>query len=235
MSFCEELNDIFTTNGVLLTQNQLSQFEEFYKMLVETNKMTNLTAIIEKRDVMTKHFLDSVLPAKFIPQKSRVIDIGCGAGFPSIPLKILRPDLHFTLVDSVQKKLNFVQEVCDRLRLSDTRVFHARAEELAHKAEFREGFDICVARAVAELSTLTEYCLPFVKVGGFFLAYKSQIVQDEINMAYVAIKTLGAKLEVVENFKYENINRSVVVFKKVSATPQKFPRDKNKPRLNPLK
>lgn len=234
MDFKDELTNVFQKHNIPLSHNQISQFEVFFNLLIEWNKKMNLTAITEQKEVITKHFLDSVLPQKILKMNCSVIDIGCGAGFPSLPLKILRPDLKFTLVDSVQKKLSFVQKVINKLELKDINVIHFRAEDLATKKEYRENFDVCLARAVAELNVLSEYCLPFVKIRGIFLAYKSQNVEEELKNSKVAIETFGGDIQKIENFEYENANRSVVVIKKITQTPNKYPRDKNKPRLNPI-
>jgi len=235
MSFKEVLNEKFKQYGFVLSQEQIIHFEKFFELLVEWNCKMNLTTITEPNEVIAKHFLDSVIPENLIMKNCSIIDVGCGAGFPSLPLKILRPDLKITLIDSVQKKLIFVQEVVDKLNLKDINIIHSRAEELASKNEYREKFDVCISRAVAELVTLCEYCLPFVKTGGLFLAYKSQNVEEELNNSKVAIKTLGGEFLKVQSFNFDKIERNVVCIKKVYQTPKKYPRDKNKPRLTPIK
>lgn len=168
-----------------------SKFSLFFDILIEKNKKMNLTRITKKEDVAIKHFLDSVTAESFIPKNSKVIDIGAGAGFPSIPLKIIRDDLSFTLVDSVKKKVDFLNDTIEKLDLSKIKAIHARSEDLAHDIEFREKFDVCIARAVAELNILCEYCLPFVKQGGLFIAYKSISCEEEIERAKKAMEKIG--------------------------------------------
>lgn len=234
MNFKNELTDIFGSHNISLSPEQATQFECLFNLLIEWNAKMNLTSITEPKDVIIKHFLDSVLPEKLIQENSTIIDIGCGAGFPSLPLKILRPDLKWTLVDSVQKKLLFVQEVISKLNFKDVKVIYSRAEDLASKIEHREKYDVCLSRAVAELNVLCEYCLPFVKIGGIFLAYKSQNIEEELKNSKFAIKTLGGEFVEVKSFNIEDIKRKVVCIKKVFSTPKKFPRGKNKPRLYPI-
>lgn len=219
---------------MILSDFQIKQFETFFNLLVEWNKKMNLTSIIDLEEVITKHFLDSVLPKDFLREGSLVIDIGCGAGFPSIPLKIIRPDIKLTLVDSVRKKLNFVQEVVQQLELKEVSIIHSRAEELAFSKIHREKFDICVSRAVAELNVLSEYCLPFIKINGYFLAYKAQSAEEELFNAEKAIKILGGKVEKIQTFNFEKLSRKIIFIKKCFPTPLNFPRDKNMPRRNPL-
>lgn len=234
MNFKNELIDIFGNHKISLSPEQATQFECLYNLLIEWNAKMNLTAITEPKEVIVKHFLDSVLPEKLIKQNSTMIDIGCGAGFPSFPLKILRPDLNFTLVDSVQKKLLFVQEVVSKLNFKDVKIIHSRAEDLAIKIEHREKYDVCLSRAVAELNVLCEYCLPFVRVGGMFLAYKSQNIEEELKNSKIAIKTLGGEFQEMQSYNFEEVKRNVVCIKKLFPTSKNFPRGKNKPRLYPI-
>ncbi len=234
MNFQSKLKNIFEKNNMILSDFQIKQFETFFNLLVEWNKKMNLTSIIDLEEVITKHFLDSVLPKDFLREGSLVIDIGCGAGFPSIPLKIIRPDIKLTLVDSVRKKLNFVQEVVQQLELKEVSIIHSRAEELAFSKIHREKFDICVSRAVAELNVLSEYCLPFIKINGYFLAYKAQSAEEELFNAEKAIKILGGKVEKIQTFNFEKLSRKIIFIKKCFPTPLNFPRDKNMPRRNPL-
>ena len=210
------------------------QFEKYFSNLIEWNNKFNLTAITSREDVFEKHFLDSILSMTLIPQNASVIDIGAGAGFPSFPLKIVRDDLKIVAVDSVNKKVTFLNDLIHTLSLKNVTCLHARAEDLAQKNDFRENFDVCVARAVAALNVLCEYCLPFVKIGGLFLAYKSQNLDDELSLSQNAIKILGGNLEKIIKFDLNGAERYIVVIKKIAETPKKFPRGKNKPRLEPL-
>lgn len=214
--------------------NKKEKFEQYFSNLVEWNNKFNLTAITSHDEVFKKHFLDSILSMDIIPQNASVIDIGAGAGFPSFPLKIVRDDLKITAVDSVNKKVTFLNDLASMLSLQNVTCLHARAEDLAQKVDFREQFDVCVARAVASLNTLCEYCLPFVKVGGMFLAYKSQNIDEELQSSTNALKLLGGKLEKILKFDLNGAERDIVVIRKVATTPKKFPRGKNKPRLEPL-
>ena len=231
----KELKEIFEKYNIQVSQNQEQMFDEYFSMLVETNKHLNLTAITEERDVLIKHFLDSVLPEKLIPQNATIVDVGTGAGFPALPLKIVRPDLKVCLVDSLNKRINFLNAVCDQLKLEGVTAVHSRAEDFAKNN--REKFDVAVARAVAQLNTLAEYLLPLVKVGGVAVIYKSSKLEEELKDAKKAIEILGAKVEKIERFVVdeENLERNVLVLKKVKNSPNKYPRDKNKPKLDPIK
>lgn len=214
--------------------NKKEKFEQYFSNLVEWNNKFNLTAIISHDEVFKKHFLDSILSMDIIPQNATVIDIGAGAGFPSFPLKIVRDDLKIVAVDSVNKKITFLSDLASVLSLQNVTCLHARAEDLAQKENFREQFDVCVARAVASLNTLCEYCLPFVKIGGIFLAYKSQNLEEELQSSENVLKLLGAKLEKILKIDLNGDERNIAVFKKIAVTPKKFPRGKNKPRIDPL-
>lgn len=232
--FIKKLVEIFDKNNIKLTTNQQEKFYQYYSLLLEWNEKFNLTTITSLEDVIVKHFLDSVLGKDLITQNSKIIDIGAGAGFPSLPLKIVRDDLSFYMVDSVNKKVTFLQECINKLNLSNVIAVHTRAEDLAKKSEFREGFDVSVARAVAQLNTLAEYCLPFVKVGGKMISYKSSEIEEEINNSKKAISILGGKIEKVNSFSLEGVERKIIEIKKNSTTPNKYPRSGNKPRLMPL-
>ena len=195
----KELREVFGKYGITLNDVQINQFEEYFSMLIETNKVLNLTAITEEHDVLIKHFLDSVLAINNFPKNAKVIDVGSGAGFPSIPLKIVRPDLQICMIDSLNKRVNFLNTVIQKLNLNDIKAEHFRAEDFAKKN--REMFDVATARAVASLNTLVEYLLPFVKIGGSAVIYKSSKLNEELKEAENAIKILGGKVERVENFK----------------------------------
>jgi len=222
--------------GIEANEEMLTRFENYYKLLIEWNNKFNLTAITEKTEVLDKHFIDSVLPNKFIPKGASVCDVGSGAGFPALPLKIVRPDLKLVLVDSLNKRVEFLQEVVNALKLNDVICIHARAEDMSNKQEYREKFDVCVARAVAKLNTLSEYCLPFVKIGGKFIAYKSADYLAELNESTNAIQTLGGKVNEVELLPLldTDIKRAFIIIGKVKTTPAKYPRSQNKPKDNPI-
>lgn len=231
--FLDELGKL----NISLSEMQINQFIRFYEMLIEKNKVMNLTAITEFDEVIDKHFLDSLNLFRLIDLNSekRILDLGTGAGFPGIPLKIAFPKIKITLVDSLNKRVMFLKDVVNQLGLEDVECVHARAEDLAKNKEYREEYDICVSRAVANLSTLSEYCIPFVKVGGNFISYKSGDCDEEINSSKAAIKKLGARINIVENFEIKDMGRSFVVIDKISSTPNKYPRKAGLPSKEPLK
>lgn len=218
--------------NIELSNHQIEQFQTYYEMLVETNKVMNLTAITELDEVITKHFVDSVaLGFVYSPvcdenKSIKVLDLGTGAGFPGIPLKIAFPHLQVTLMDSLNKRVKFLQSVIDALELTNITAVHGRAEEAARNANYREQFDLCVSRAVANTATLSEYCLPFVKVGGKFIAYKSADIEEELNQGKKAIQVLGGKLTEVKKMTLpdSDIERSFLLIEKVKNTPKAYPR-----------
>ena len=230
--FIKELNKL----DIALSEEQILQFETYFDMLIEKNKVINLTAITEFEEVIEKHFLDSLNLIRVIDLKAekRIIDLGTGAGFPGIPLKIAFPNLHIVLADSLNKRIKFLKEVIEELSLDNVDAVHGRAEDLAQKQDYREKFDYCVSRAVANLSTLSEYCLPFVKTGGQFISYKSGDCEEEINSSKNAIKVLGGKIVNVEKFELGDSNRSFVVISKKGLTPKKYPRKAGLPSKSPL-
>lgn len=226
--------------GITLSEKQIAQFMKYYELLVEWNSFMNLTGITEFDEVMKKHFVDSVSLIKAIDVKDKelsVIDIGTGAGFPGVPLKIAFPDLKVTLLDSLNKRIKFLDEVIAQLGLENIDTIHGRAEDFAKPEKLREKYDICVSRAVANLATLSEFCLPFVKVGGCFVSYKSEKISDEAIDAKNAIFLLGGKVkEQVEFLLPESdIYRNLFVIEKKSATPKKYPRKAGLPAKEPLK
>jgi 16S rRNA (guanine527-N7)-methyltransferase len=234
-----QLKTALETLNIHITDKQCGQLLTFYDCLVEKNKVMNLTAITEFDEVVTKHFLDSAALVKVFDlekKEIKVLDLGTGAGFPGLPLKILFPNLKVTLMDSLNKRIVFLQEVIDTLQLTDIWAVHGRAEEYAKKEEYRENFDLCVSRAVANLSTLSEYCIPFVALGGYFIPYKSGTVEEEINSSKKAIQLFGGELEKVTKFVLPNsdIERSFVTIKKIEKTKQKYPRMGGKPAKEPI-
>lgn len=220
-------------NQINLINKYNNIFETYFEDIVSYNEKVNLTAITEKDQVFAKHFLDSILPIDEIKQNASVIDIGTGAGFPSLPIKIVRPDVDLTMVDSLNKRINFLNELTQKLNIN-TKNIHARAEDFALKN--REKYDVAVARAVARLNTLVEYLLPVVKIGGIVLAYKATSCEEEINEAKNAIKILGG--EYVKTLHYVLPNnqgeRNIVVIRKIKETPKQYPRSKNLPKLKPI-
>lgn len=221
---------------LILSEKQLEDFDLYAKTLVEWNAKINLTAIIKPEEMVVKHFLDSLITLKAItvPQNAKVIDVGTGAGFPSMPMKIVREDLQVTLLDSLNKKVTFLKEASSVLKQNNNAI-HFRAEEASKKPEYREQYDIATARAVADLRELVEYCLPFVKVGGYFVALKGYDVEEELEQAQNAIGVLGGELEVVKKFilPLEN-KRSIIIIKKISQTSTKYPRISGKITKKPL-
>lgn len=216
----------------------IDNFLTYYEMLIEKNKVMNLTAITEFDDVVVKHFIDSLLIIKFIDFNNitDIIDIGTGAGFPGLPIKIIYPELRVVLMDSLNKRLKFLNEVIDKLNLDNIKLVHSRAEDLARLSEYREKFDLVVSRAVANLSTLSEYCIPFVKVGGCFVSYKSDNINDELDQSMPAINLLGGNLREVRKVHLNNeIDRSFIIIDKKKNTLKKFPRKAGTPSSEPLK
>lgn len=221
-----------------LTDKMLENFAVYTDMLLEYNSFMNLTAITDPYEVKIKHYLDSItlLCENKLKSGDKVIDIGAGAGFPSLPNAIVREDVNFTMLDSLGKRVNFLNDVVDKLNLTNARAIHSRAEDGGRDTNYREKFDVAVARAVADLAVLAEYALPFVREGGYFLAMKGTAPEEEINNAKKAIKTLGGQIEKVSEVKIAplNLSHTIVVIKKVEKTPSVYPRKAGTPSKKPL-
>ena len=236
VNICNKIN-------IEISDDQINCFEKYYELLIEKNKVMNLTAITDKEDVIVKHFIDSIALIPYLTDKGintnnelKIIDIGTGAGFPGLPLKIMMPDVKFTLLDSLNKRVSFLNEVIDELKLKDIEALHGRAEDYASDNKYREKYDICVSRAVANLSTLSEYCIPFVKEDGYFISYKAGESEEEINNSKNAIKILGGKINKVEEFVLPgtDVSRVFVFIRKLELTDKKYPRKAGVPAKKPL-
>ena len=236
----EYLEDI-TEGKVILNDTQLEQFDKYYEILIEKNKVMNLTAITEREDVILKHFIDSIALAgyyDFSNKNIKVIDVGTGAGFPGIPLKIAFPDIDLTLYDSLNKRINFLNEVIDTIGLDKNTcvALHGRAEEGGRNKDMREKYDLVVSRAVANMTVLSEYCMPFVRQGGYFIPYKTGKVDEELESAKKAISILGGKIENTKKIVLpdSDIGRSFVFIKKIKPTPKTYPRKAGTANKQPL-
>ena len=222
--------------GITLSEIQLKQFYNYMNLLIEWNKKINLTAITEPNEIILKHFVDSLTISKYISDGTRVVDVGTGAGFPGIPLKIYRQDIEITLLDSLQKRINFLDEVIRELNLEKIETIHSRVEDFGKDKRYREKFDIATSRAVANLATLSEYLLPLVKVGGKVISMKGSLIEEELENSKNAIKILGGKIEKVDEFNLPNsdISRNIVLIDKIKETPNKYPRKAGEPSKKPL-
>ena len=234
--FIQELQKL----NISLTNDQIDQFEKYYLFLIQYNQKVNLTRITEKEEVYLKHFYDSILIYKLWPyfgkDKVNLCDVGSGAGFPSIPLKIIFPNLKVTIVDSLNKRIMFLNELCKQLNLKYVSLVHGRAEEVGHNTIYRNSFDVVTGRALAKLSVMNELCLPLVKVGGFLIAMKGQKAEEEIKGATNSLNVLGGQLEKVDKFYLFNTDnqRNNILIKKVKETPKKYPRKAGTPNRHPL-
>lgn len=228
------IKNIFEKYDFNLNEVQINQFLTYMEFLLQENEKYNLTAITNHEEVVIKHFVDSVLPLAQIPQGASVIDVGTGAGFPGVPLKILRPDIKLTLLDSLQKRISFLNALLEKLNIQGVVTLHSRAEDYAMKA--RETFDVALSRAVASVPTLSEYLIPFVRVGGKVVMYKGLSAEEELEIGKKAIVTLGGKIEKLINFNLEEVDsqRKIVIIKKVNKTDRKYPRGKNLPKTKPI-
>lgn len=221
---------------VKLTEKQILEFFQYKDIMLETNKFLNLTAITEEKEIILKHFIDSLTINKYISADASIIDVGTGAGFPGIPIKILREDVKVTLLDSLNKRVNFLNQVIKELNLVGINAVHGRAEDFGKNPEYREKFDFVTARAVANLTTLSELCLPFIKIGGKFICMKGNAI-DELEEAEKAIKILGGKIISKETFNLpdSDIERNIIIIEKANHTPKQYPRKAGTPSKTPLK
>lgn len=222
--------------GINPSEIQLKQFYNYMNLLIEWNKKVNLTAITEPDEIILKHFVDSLTISKYISDGTNVVDVGTGAGFPGIPLKIVRQDVDITLLDSLQKRINFLDEVINELNLEKITTIHSRVEDFGKNKKYREEFDIATSRAVANLSTLSEYLLPLVKVGGKVISMKGSLIQEELENSKNAIKILGGQIEKVDEFDLPNsdISRNIVLIDKIKNAPNRYPRKAGEPSKKPL-
>ncbi len=234
----EQFTEMLAAKGIILSPEQLKQYETYYTTLVEWNEKMNLTAITEKSDVYLKHFYDSITAAMYYDfnKPLNICDVGAGAGFPSLPIKIAFPQLHVTIVDSLNKRIGFLEHLSQELGLKNVTFIHDRAETFGQKKEHREAYDVVTARAVARLSVLSELCLPLVKVGGTFVALKGASAEEELTAGKKAITILGGKLEKVHAFllPIEESERNIMIISKEKSTPKKYPRKPGTPNKTPI-
>lgn len=235
--FCEKMRMCAKEIDVQLNDKQINQFYQFMQLLLEWNEKINLTAITELEEIVLKHFIDSITIAKYINEKSKIVDIGTGAGFPGIPLKIIREDVDVVLVDSLNKRINFLNEIIEKLELKNVKTVHARAEEFGKDKKYREQFDCATSRAVANLATLTEYLLPLVKINGSAIYMKGSDIEEELVKSKNAISVLGGKIELIDKFQlpFSDINRNIIIVSKIKNTPSKYPRKPGTPAKEPIK
>ena len=234
--FKREFEKYLAKMNISLLKEQYGQFYAYMELLIEWNEKMNLTAITDPKEIILKHFVDSLTIAKYVKEDKSIIDMGTGAGFPGIPIKIYRKDIKVVLADSLNKRIKFLVEVIDKLKLENVETIHCRAEELGKNKQYREKFDYATSRAVANLSTLSEYLMPFVKLNGKCIFMKTIEVEEELEKAKKAIKTLGGKIEKVDKFEIpeSDLGRSIIIVKKEKITPSKFPRKPGTPAKEPL-
>ncbi len=234
--FSQKMKELSKEINLVLKEEQIQKFYQYMQLLLEWNEKMNLTAITQPEDIIQKHFIDSLTIAQYIKPGAKLIDVGTGAGFPGIPLKIVREDLEITLIDSLNKRIHFLQEVREKLKLLKIEAIHTRIEELGNNKKVRETFDYATSRAVANLATLSEYLLPLVKINGTAIAMKGNEIEEELRKSKKAIHVLGGKVEKVDSFllPQSNMNRNVVFIRKIAVTPSKYPRKPGQPSKEPI-
>ena len=237
IEFKNKLVELASKLNIMLSDKQVEEFYEYMNLLLEWNEKINLTAITEMNDVILKHFIDSLTILKYINDGEKIIDVGTGAGFPGIPICIMKEKIECTLLDSLNKRINFLNEVSNKLELKNIKNVHGRAEEYGKNKLYREKYDVVVSRAVANMSTLSEYLLPFVKINGICICMKGPDLDQELENAKYAINELGGKIEKIEKIKLPNsdIERNIVIIKKIKQTKNKYPRKSGTPSKDPLK
>ena len=230
--FIKELKGI----NLDINQKQIEQFNIYMQLLLEWNEKINLTAITDENEIILKHFVDSLTVLKYIGEDDKIIDVGTGAGFPGIPIAIMMPNTKITLLDSLNKRINFLNEVINKLDLKNVETIHNRSEDCGKNEKYREKYDIAIARAVANLSTLSEYLLPFVSIGGKMICMKGSDIEQEVINAKKAIKILGAKIDLIEDFNLpgSDIKRNIIITKKINKTPGIYPRKAGTPGKDPI-
>ena len=228
-----ELKRACEKNKIMLLEEQIEKFYKYMNLLIEWNQKINLTAIVEPKEIIQKHFIDSMSVLNYIQDKKNIIDVGTGAGFPGIPIKIANPNINVTLLDSLQKRVNFLSEVVSQLELDKIKEVHSRAEDYAK--ENRESYDVAISRAVANMSTLVEYLLPYVKQDGIVICMKGPNIEDELEKSKKAISILGGKIEHIEHlFLDEEMERNLIIIRKIKSTPKQYPRKAGKPAKEPI-
>ena len=236
IEFKDEFSKSLKKFDINLTELQMKKFYEYMQLLIEWNEKINLTAIIEPKDIIIKHFVDSLTISKYIKDEMKIIDIGTGAGFPGIPIKIKNEKVEITLMDALNKRINFLEEVIKKNNLKNIETLHGRAEEFGKNTKYREKYDMCITRAVAKMNILVEYMMPFIKKDGICICMKGIEVEEELEKSKNAIKELGGKIEQIDKLtllENEN-NRNIIVIKKISETPEKYPRKMGIIKKNPL-
>ncbi len=235
--FAEKIQKLSKEIGILLNEKQINQFFDYMNFLLEWNEKINLTAITKPDEIILKHFVDSITIEKYIAKNTKIVDVGTGAGFPGLPLKIIREDIEVVLLDSLQKRVNFLQETIKKLGLTKIEAIHLRAEEFSRNKEQRESFDYATSRAVANLTTLSEYLIPLVKINGKCICMKGSEINEELEQSKKAVSVLGGVIESVDNFLLpeSDITRNIIIIKKESKTPNKYPRKAGMPAKEPLK